>query len=179
MALLYRRRREIEALAEAVLSSQKNRVPPRIETIVEQLGGQVSLLPATSQVDALVRKAGSTFEIHTKPQATTQKRFSIAHELGHLFLHMGYIINETKWRQINVYIDEPYYRFGYNTEELEANEFAACLLMPREQFSMTYYETVAQRKPIKALARKFEVSEEAARLRAKFLGLDEDVSIAN
>ncbi len=31
-------------------------------------------------------------------QPPNRKSFTIAHELGHLFLHMGYIIDEERWK---------------------------------------------------------------------------------
>jgi Zn-dependent peptidase ImmA (M78 family) len=34
----------------------------------------------------------------TNDKARARRNFSVAHELGHLFLHMGYIVSPEKWR---------------------------------------------------------------------------------
>ena len=55
----------------------------------------------------------------------TRQRFIIAHELGHLMLHPG-----TNFRDVS---------FDGNPQEVEANEFAAELLMP-SAFIKHYFE---------------------------------------
>lgn len=63
-----------------------------------------------------------------------EKRFVCAHELGHMFLH----------KDTNaVFMDT---RTGFNTNryEIEANTFAACLLIPDEVILENYHYTTEQ-----------------------------------
>ncbi|APT76057.1 hypothetical protein LN42_06430 [Marinitoga sp. 1137] len=104
-----------------------------------------------------------------------RKVFSIAHELGHLFLHMGYIINEEKWNNINDFFDF-YYRRDKNYIEYEANEFAGEFLMPEDEFKKIAYENFDEDENafyIEPIANYFGVSKKAVITRGKFLGLFE------
>ena len=87
-----------------------------------------------------------------------RNNFTIAHEIGHLFLHSS----KTAHRTIG------FNRYGSGRLEWEANWFAAAFLMPKEQFLLKYkffngalYE----------LALFFNVSESAVKIRKKDLGI--------
>lgn len=125
-------------------------------------------------MDAMIKKRGeSSFEIHLSSfQSDMRKRFSIAHELGHLFLHMGYLIDIEKWNTMDEKIS--FQRSNrFTPKELEANEFAAILLMPESEFKKKSFEYLGMNDvfDIKAIAECFEVSVEAASLRGKKLGI--------
>ncbi len=100
----------------------------------------------------------------------TRKKFTIAHELGHLFLHMQFL-SEEKW--LNTPMGCLYNRSGSNSEEYEANEFAAALLMPRKIYKDQLEKTYAGngRYNIAEVADYFDVSLEAARNRGRWLNL--------
>ena len=103
-----------------------------IEELVERLGGRIEYVWKPS-IDAYIQKDQDFFKIvvdSTKP--ILRQRFSIAHEIGHLLLHLNYG-NENVWRNIKE-ADSRIFRFGHDAQELEANEFAAELLMPKEIF---------------------------------------------
>ena len=86
----------------------------------------------------------------------TRRRFTIAHELGHYFLHDG---------------DKTFVNFrGLSTpKERQADKFAAELLMPekrlREEHGKLFFPLVSQ------LAERFNVSKEAMRYRLDEMGL--------
>ena len=86
-------RRMINSLAEDVLSAYNISVPiGNIDEIVEKLGGTIQKEAFFS--DGAVEKEGNGFKIIVSPfQDEKRERFTIAHELGHLFLHMGYRTN--------------------------------------------------------------------------------------
>jgi Zn-dependent peptidase ImmA (M78 family) len=73
---------------------------------------------------------GSWKILINKDDSLTRKLFTIAHELGHYFLHRN---------QANKFIDSEFSQTSYNRSEntkyqiteLEANEFAANLIMPK------------------------------------------------
>ena len=94
----------------------------------------------------------------TIPANTSPLRdvFTVAHELGHYFLHS----DQTTPASFN--------RKGTNQKETEANWFAAELLMPATLFKKASEEL--QHDPQKVAA-KFGVSGAAARVRMTVLGL--------
>ena len=65
--------------------------------VTQQLGGRIEESPNIENMsDGSVRKEGNGFVIYVSPYQTTERRtFTIAHELGHLFLHMGYVMGAT------------------------------------------------------------------------------------
>lgn len=95
---------------------------------------------------------------------STRQRFTIAHELGHYFLHKGEVDKAS-----NGLTDNGIYRSGLPTRlEVEANEFAAKLLMPLN----TIYKIIDTHNREEAglltpaiLADQFHVSEMAMRIR--------------
>jgi len=103
-----------------------------LDILIERIGGHIKYVPFL-EYDASIRKHNDTFVIlvdSSKP--TTRQRFSIAHELGHLFLHLGYD-NKTYWNSVSEE-DSFKLRNGVSFEEQEANQFAAELLMPSNEF---------------------------------------------
>lgn len=89
-----------------------------------------------------------------------RQRFTIAHELGHYFLHQDKLSNGI--------IDELNREDGVNNQiEFDANEFGANLLMPELIFRQYWEENYS----VKNMADNFSVSESAIITRARFLGL--------
>ena len=89
----------------------------------------------------------------------TRKSFTLAHELGHYFLHADKM-------------QETFYRLNLmdtsaDTQEQEANRFAAAILMPKEIFIKFWHLFMDEEE----VARRFSVSNQAAYFRAKNLGL--------
>lgn len=91
---------------------------------------------------------------------SNRKRFTIAHELAHFFLHR---------KLEKVFADKVFFRGGVlDNLEYQANSFASDLLMPKSKFLSLVKEG---RDTIEDLANFFEVSTLAVRVRAKQLGL--------
>ena len=110
-------RRMINSLAEDVLSAYNISVPiGNIDEIVEKLGGTIQKEAFFS--DGAVEKEGNGFKIIVSPfQDEKRERFTIAHELGHLFLHMGYRTNNELWEKQENNI---YHRIGNSEKEYQA-----------------------------------------------------------
>lgn len=161
-------RRMINSLAEDVLSAYNISVPiGNIDEIVEKLGGTIQKEAFFS--DGAVEKEGNGFKIIVSPfQDEKRERFTIAHELGHLFLHMGYRTNNELWEKQENNI---YHRIGNSEKEYQANEFAAAFLMPATEY-LTVLNKVAEGNMVDTskIAEYFNVSIEAAANRGKFLG---------
>ncbi|MDD5139069.1 MAG: ImmA/IrrE family metallo-endopeptidase [Verrucomicrobiales bacterium] len=165
---------EISTLAEVVRESLELRVPIDIVEAVNRLGGTVKEVEtAPGEPEATVRRTGERFEITIKKNhLPARNRFSVAHELGHLFIHMGYLVNPDTWGHSSEYCDSVYHRFGFNIEEAEANLFAAAFLMPEEEFRRAANELRDKRNnPVKELANHFKTSASATLKRGQELGV--------
>ncbi|TVT60168.1 MAG: ImmA/IrrE family metallo-endopeptidase [Sedimenticola thiotaurini] len=89
-----------------------------------------------------------------------RQRFTLAHELGHFVLHQ---------KNGREFVDKILYRnnLDSNSEEAEANVFAANLLMPEAEFRR-FLSGVSDQ--VEDIASHFNVSALAVRIRAKNLG---------
>jgi Zn-dependent peptidase ImmA (M78 family) len=172
MALNYEMKNLIDAMTQEVIKIYNIQIPiTDIDEVVRSMGG---VIREDSGIDSFsdgrIRKSGSdSFVIEVSPFQTEERRnFTIAHELGHLFLHMGFQTNEQRWNeQANV----PYYRNGNSELEYQSNEFAAAFLMPRYEFKRVMDEhTDGSMVNTAEIARYFHVSVSAAANRGKWLG---------
>lgn len=99
-----------------------------------------------------------------------RKRFSIAHELGHHFMHLpdgGQIVD----KRVDMFREKQPTAAAWSEQrrrEIEANWFAAALLMP-EELVREYW---AENPRVMVLARIFNVSEEAMGYRIDALDLE-------
>ena len=90
-------------------------------------------------------------------QDCSRESFSIVHELGHLFLHMGFRIDNDCWQK---QILNKYSSFRTNEQEYQANEFAYSLLMPKSTYScaVVKYSDNNNFVDINKLAKSFNLS---------------------
>lgn len=123
-----------------------------------------------SGLSGLVAKRGASVSILVnEADPPFRKRFTIAHELGHHFLHLladGDIVDKS----IDLFRDTEPPEQPLTTEarqEIQANQFAAALLMPAALVRTAYKETA----DLSVLARRFNVSETAMGYRLTRLGL--------
>ncbi|MGG7058275.1 ImmA/IrrE family metallo-endopeptidase [Clostridium tertium] len=122
-------------------------------------------------VSGAIKKEKNDINIYVNEDDTIErKRFTIAHELGHYFLHL-------QCNQNTEFVDM-HRRTGYKTElpkEKEANQFAAAILMPQEKVKELYNSIknlgVSESFIIEWLSEKFFVSKPAMKFRLKNLGL--------
>ena len=120
----------------------------------------------------LVRSTeGPTIGVNEQ-QPLVRRRFTIAHELGHLLLHEG---NQVTYdRDFRVNLRSPASSQGIDVEEIEANFFAASILMPDsflEADPRTAFIHLDDDAAVGALASKFKVSQQSMTLRlARLLG---------
>lgn len=167
-------REYINKVADAVRSYYSISTP--IEDMVEvvtRIGGRIEeKLNFDSYYDGTIIKDGmDSFCIAISPiQNAQRKNFTIAHELGHLFLHMGYKTNQYVWNNQD---QKVYRRFGMSEQEYQANEFAAALLMPKDDYKNEVSKLWNSEKKIDIglIASKFNVSISAAFNRGRFLGI--------
>lgn len=173
-----RRKREIiEALVESIRFEQSIPCPiENINSLVASLGGELSFtndpLLMNGRIYKLSNEEGCKFRIEINSTASeNRKNFTVAHELGHLFMHMGYIYKPETWARQEV--GDYYQRFGFSEKEYEANEFAAALLMPEVELSDYLESLEGTEVNLSEVANHFNVSTIAAFNRCKFLDLIE------
>ncbi|MFG1592473.1 ImmA/IrrE family metallo-endopeptidase [Halobacteriovorax sp. CON-3] len=98
-----------------------------------------------------------------------RQRFTIAHELGHEALHDGFSVSVSSTAK-------EYYRntkssTGEYEKEIEANFFAACLLMPEDAIlEEIHHDEAIDDNRISQLATIFNVSQMAMAIRLSSLG---------
>jgi Zn-dependent peptidase ImmA (M78 family) len=112
------------------------------------------------QVTMLINQADPPF----------RKRFTIAHELGHHFLHLvgdGHFV-DGEANLFRLPYDDQHGITAERRREIQANIFAAALLMPEEAVRREWNHV----RSVSWLARKFNVSEEAMGIRVGQLGLE-------
>ncbi|MFH0823817.1 MAG: ImmA/IrrE family metallo-endopeptidase [Pseudomonadota bacterium] len=155
---------KIRGIAETKLGRKNLRARELLEWVVRKLGGKIEIAaplehPEQESGSLEIRGKGD-FTIWLSPYtAPLRDNFTIAHELGHYFLHYDPSAGPA---------DKPVRvaRNGTGTREWQANRFAAAFLMPQEQFTEKYHSTGGN---IYAVAGHFEVSELAAEVRARYI----------
>ena len=120
--------------------------------------------------DGRIRKTGvNSFVISASPfQSKERRNFVIAHELGHLFLHMGFKTNSTRWKAQK---DTACYHNENLKVEYQANEFAVAFLMPQQDYELVLRQNMKQNMvDTSTIAEYFCVTIETAAIRGRRLG---------
>lgn len=162
--------------------------PVDLESLLEKEQVQLHNEPLEPEISGmLITKGGQNHILVNSKHAETRRRFTMAHELGHLNLHH-------QSNKDSLFVDKQYmvywragastddtYQTGSSTttprQEREANYFAGALLMPSELINK-----YLKRQKIDTLddagignfAKAFNVSEQAATIRLIRLRLIED-----
>ena len=171
-------RRTINKQAECVFQMLKLSPGFPVEDTVRRLGGELELCNnegIEAGVDAKIVPSADkkNFKIsYIQGEEDIYTRFSIAHELGHLFLHMTRLDQEK-----NEYVISGDYKHVPRSSsiiEWEAEEFAAAFLMPESIFKIKAEEisanTTVQDK-IQWLADLFKVPYKSVLIRGENLGI--------
>lgn len=166
---------DINDLVQQIILKYNIDIPiTNIDDVVKTIGGTINELPyADLRCDGQIKKNSSeSFVILiSQNQSIPRRNFTIAHELGHLFIHMGYLDKKELWEKQDS--TTVYNRVGANDDEYKVNEFAAAFLMPKEEFynSLQRHEDPAgSTVNMKEVADEFHVSLSVAVNRGKFLG---------
>lgn len=150
--------------------------PVNVEEVAKHLGLRVISMELEDDVSGLlITKPEMSCIVIRKNDAVQRQRFSIAHEIGHFVLRHQFESGE------HVHVDRGYRvshrdqrsSSGTDAKEIEANQFAASLLMP----SWIVMENIKSLSSddlndehVTNLARKFRVSEQAMTIRLSVLG---------
>ena len=135
--------------------------PVPVEQIAESLGARVRFSPHEGELAGmLMRGNGQTVIGVNSLHHVNRQRFTIAHEIGHLLLHKGEVHIDRSFR---VHRRDAVSSMAIDPEEIEANRFAAELLMPFDMIANDLAELidVEDEDEIKRLADKYQVSVQA------------------
>jgi len=161
-----------EKVEELLRRFNIRRPPVPVDKITKKLKLLLYPLPADDEISgAIIRKAGQRVIIAVNPaHHINRRRFTIAHELGHYFLHEG----------LEEHVDENFRVAWRNADsskainwiEIQANRFAAELLMPT-RFLETDLDSLENidKRTVALLATKYIVSPEAMKIRLSQLGI--------
>jgi len=163
-------RNSVFKLAEKVASDLKYSEHRDIHQVVESLGGAIQSKDfwseGSTEGGSLEVRAEDDFTIYVPVDTSeVRDRFTIAHELGHYFLHFLWPVQVMKREAFKLRAS----RYGSDRPEWEANWFASAFLMPSVEFTRKVKE---ENYTIGQLSRHFSVSAKAAEIRADVLKLD-------
>lgn len=178
------RRPEIRALANDLLAQNRvEHAPVPVEQIVRNLGVEIIRTTTQDELSGFMLRDGSRGRNVIGVNAghsPTRQRFTIAHELGHYLLHHGNPVHVDGVASYRIDRRNPSSSRGDEPHEIEANMFAAELLMP-EEFLREDVERgdepvdLSDDSDIERLAAKYQVSSTAMTFRLanlRFIRLD-------
>lgn len=164
--------------ARQILSAAAITEPPvPVERLVREAGAVVSYQPFdANDISGLLYQAADSAPVIgvNSNNAKVRQRFTIAHELGHLTLHERQELILDRHVQVN--FRDATSSTASNQEEIEANQFAAELLMPHDLLERSLHSLLAGRPLtdvdlVRRLASRFEVSHQAMEYRLASLGM--------
>ena len=171
----------IRRIARTLLSELEIQAPPvPVRQLARHRGARIVRVSGNDgDIDGFVYHKGDEVVIGiNQDQAPVRQRFTIAHELGHLLLHELDQIHVD--RGFRVRLRNGASSEGTDRDEMEANRFAAELLMPLD-FLMADLEErefdLADDKELRALAKRYGVSTQALAIRLNGLGYAPAVEI--
>lgn len=161
-------KRIINSLAQDIIIEYELKIPVDAEKLLRNIGGE--LIEEINLFNGSIKKHGSSFTIRiNKISERPRKRMAIAHELGHLFLHMGFKTSKEIW---NSFENDKYYSFASVEYVYQANEFAHALLLPENFYRDIITEYADNGKiDVSIIAEIFDVPIEIASVRGKNLEL--------
>ena len=155
--------------------------PVPVEKIARSLGARLRFSPLDEELSGMIYLRGGTPIIGVNSQHhRNRRRFTIAHEIGHLLLHRAEIADQVHVdKRFRVLMRDANSAAGTERMEIEANQFAAELLMPTflaEMLSKQGFD-IDDEKPLKRLAAKFRVSRQA--LEFRIMNMIQDQQVGN
>lgn len=166
-----------EAEAQALLQEIRiNQFPIPVERIAEHLGATLRFEPFEGDISGMLFRDEQRRIIGVNSlDGVSRQRFTISHEIGHLLLHEGRAMFVEKHVQVN--LRDSVSSTATNAEEIEANRFAAELLMPagmvKREASRRLGKGASMPRDslVEGMADAFKVSKQAMEIRLTNLGL--------
>ncbi|AEA33661.1 ImmA/IrrE family metallo-endopeptidase [Hippea maritima] len=157
MSFIYARK-----LAWKIIKDYNLKIPIDLDYLLEKLNIDIEYAHLPEKVDgiALAVKETRGLIVVNRNRPDVRKRFTIAHEIGHILRHHPRLEREG---EIFLFTEE-----NSNIYEREADVFAAELLMPRQKVISAFH---GYSDDIQVLADLFQVSKRAMRIRLEELKL--------
>jgi Zn-dependent peptidase ImmA (M78 family) len=146
--------------------------PTPLESIAKKAGAQVRFSPLDAELSGMIFIKDNVPIIGVNSlHHPNRQRFTMAHELGHLELHRDMLLSQ-------VHVDKDFPGLmrdsvsatGMELKEIQANQFAAELLMPKallDQALGSRKFDIDDERPLEDLAKKFRVSKQALMYRIR------------
>jgi Zn-dependent peptidase ImmA (M78 family) len=158
---------------QEIYNKYKNEFPFKIVEFINELGITVTTGELPSYISGAIRKENNIYRIYVNSaHSVTRLRFTLAHELGHFFYDKNYldsneIIDPSKQAQSKFLFRKKISADDHEMRQMDiqANQFAAELLMPLERFVEIWHQKTSPRE----VADYFKVSEAAIMIRASNL----------
>ena len=162
---------DIERKTQRILTKTETlRLPIDVALVAHRLGLHVERADLPAEVSGFLTLRGKRGTIaYNEAHPLVRQRFTIAHEIGHYMLHRD---------QSDLFIDKRYPLWlrdtnastGDSLQEIQANHFAATLLMPRIAVKEAYSKLdldldLDDEDRLDELARSFAVSKQALSIR--------------
>jgi Zn-dependent peptidase ImmA (M78 family) len=169
---------ETEATRLLAETGQSTKAPIDIEAIARHLRAQVVEEKLDRSVSGMLYRDGDQVVIGVNSaHVDRRRRFTVAHEIGHLVLHKG---RPLVLDHVRVNFRDANSSTASDLEEIQANAFAAEVLMPRDQVIASAKRLLEDRTAtdaaiLKYLAQGFDVSDQAMEYRLINLGLRRQV----
>jgi len=151
-------------------------IPVPVNKLAKYLGAQLHYSPLDNELCGMVYvKDGIPIIGINALHHPNRQRFSIAHEIAHLVLHREHISNIVhvdKGFPVSVLRRDSNSATGTERLEIEANQFAAALLIPRrilDDFLATVCIDIDDDEELKVWAKKFKVSKATLEYRIRNL----------
>jgi Zn-dependent peptidase ImmA (M78 family) len=118
-----------QVVRDLLASNDVSTCPVPVDQLAERAGAHLQVQDFGNEISGmLLRTNGQVIIAVEQEQSEVRQRFTIAHELGHLLLHAGQEVRvDTNFR---VNFRDANSATAEDVEEIEANAFAARLLMP-------------------------------------------------
>ncbi len=172
------RKKRIETLTQKILRECNVDEPPvPIEGIAKRYGLQIRFQALQSDLSGFLYREQEDGVIGVNSiHARVRQRFTIAHELGHFLLHQNDALHID--RAVLAKFRSNLSKQGIDVDEMEANLFAAEILMPRDLIAREFERSepidILDEDFIVQLAHRYNVSIQALFLRLMNLGYIEE-----
>ena len=145
-----------------------NKNPPlRVEALVKALGIQIKHVSLPDARSAHLTYDGDKDKYMitvNDSEHTNRKNFSIAHELGHFFLHRDEVKKQKRMDRGPI---ESASKPEERQREIEANKYASVLLVSNQALDKFLSSIGEEKISVERLSSKFEVSTQVIRIRMK------------
>lgn len=158
---------QIKNIAEHILKLYCDECPTNIFHIAKQLDLKIyEAIFDRDDVSGMIEARNKKIYI-AKQDSEQRQRFSIAHEIGHYVLHHSGNIDYEQYEHKHISFRDNAASLGFDIREIEANFFAANLLMPESRIKELFTEGFS----LQELAYYMNVSKAAMTYRLEYLGL--------